>query len=86
MTENPDLYRSLGAVEGKLDQIIANQERHIEALIHHVEDDEKHHSEFDRRMRSLESFRSDAAGKYSVFSALAGLCGGAIAAYFAKHF
>lgn len=86
MSENVEIYRAIGNLEGKLDLIIANQVRHIAALDRHAEDDDTRHEGIDKRMRSLEESRADAGGRNSIFGAIAGLFGGAIAAYVGKHF
>lgn len=86
MTENVEIYRAIGNLEGKLDQIIANQVRHIAALERHCDDDDTRHDGLDNRMRSLEESRADAGGRNSIFGAIAGLFGGAIAAYLGRHF
>lgn len=75
MSENVEIYRAIGNLEGKLDQIIANQER-----------DDTRHDSLEKRTRSLEESRADAGGRNSIFGAIAGLFSGAVAAYLGKHF
>lgn len=86
MPENVELYRVIGSLEGKIDQMIANQNRQIASLDRHLADDDTKHDSFDKRMRSLEDSRSDAGGRNSVLGAIAGLFGGVIATYLGKHF
>lgn len=70
-----DLHRALGRIEGLVEG--------IDAKIDGMNGTVKHH---DDRIREVESAQSRAAGRQSVIGSIAGLIGGALAAWFGRHF
>lgn len=67
MADNEELYRAVGRVEGKVDEIISRLDRR-DLLC-------KEHSD---AINLLETFRDQTIGKATIFGAIAGFVGAAI--------
>jgi hypothetical protein len=67
MTDNKELYRAVGRIEGKVDEIISRLDRR-DLLC-------KEHSD---SINQLETFRDQTIGKATIFGAIAGFIGAAI--------
>jgi len=67
MENDKDLYRAVGRIEGKLDEIISRLDRRDLLCREHSDS-----------INQLETFRDQAIGKATIFGALAGFIGAAI--------
>jgi hypothetical protein len=67
MADNEELYRAVGRVEGKIDEIISRLDRR-DLLC-------KEHSD---SINQLETFRDQTIGKATIFGAIAGFIGAAV--------
>ena len=72
--EFADIHRALGRIEGRLEQIDGKLDRGADRM-----------DEQEARLRGVERSQAHAAGRQSVIGSLAGMIGGAIAAWLGRH-
>ena len=69
-----DIHRALGRIEGRLEQIDGKLDRGADRMDNQ-----------DNRIWEIEKLQSHAAGRQSIIGSLAGMVGGAIAAWLGRH-
>ena len=72
--ELSDIHRALGRIEGRLEQIDGKLDRASERM-----------DAQDERLRGVERSQAHAAGRQSVIGSIAGMIGGALAAWLGRH-